>query len=159
MNHVKPLLFVKSIQQNGAKKEGMKTKFNKLKEIDKSNNPFKVPENYFAQFNEDIINRLPEKEFYAPKQVPLWDKVKPWIYLAAMFVGMYFTINFILKRSENSVTIPQTIVSEQLSTVKPGNENYWSTVNMSEEEFYKFLEERLVDEVYFDYMYNQYYLN
>src|SRR5690554_3519388 len=75
----------------------MKTKFNKLKEIDKSNNPFKVPENYFAQFNEDIINRLPEKEFYAPKQVPLWDKVKPWIYLAAMFVGMYFTINFILK--------------------------------------------------------------
>ncbi|HBT84899.1 MAG: hypothetical protein PHO13_08690 [Fermentimonas sp.] len=137
----------------------MKTKFNKLKEIDKSNNPFKVPENYFAQFNEDIINRLPEKEFYAPKQVPLWDKVKPWIYLAAMFVGMYFTINFILKRSENSVTIPQTIVSEQLSTVKPGNENYWSTVNMSEEEFYQFLEEQLVDEVYFDYMYNQYYLN
>ncbi|MFA6751956.1 MAG: hypothetical protein WCR81_07195 [Fermentimonas sp.] len=137
----------------------MKTKFNKLKEIDKSNNPFKVPENYFTQFNEDIINRLPEKEFYAPKQVPLWDKVKPWIYLAAMFVGMYFTINFILKRSENSVTIPQTIVSEQLSTVKPGNENYWSTVNMSEEEFYKFLEEQLVDEVYFDYMYNQYYLN
>ncbi|MDD2591055.1 MAG: hypothetical protein PHD59_09825 [Fermentimonas sp.] len=137
----------------------MKTKFNKLKEIDKSNNPFKVPENYFTQFNEDIINRLPEKEFYAPKQVPLWDKVKPWIYLAAMFVGMYFTINFILKRSENSVTIPQTIVSEQLSTVKPGNENYWSTVNMSEEEFYQFLEEQLVDEVYFDYMYNQYYLN
>ena len=137
----------------------MKTKFNKLKEIDKSNNPFKVPENYFTQFNEDIINRLPEKEFYAPKQVPLWDKVKPWIYLAAMFVGMYLTINFILKRSENSVTIPQTIVSEQLSTVKPGNENYWSTVNMSEEEFYQFLEEQLVDEVYFDYMYNQYYLN
>jgi hypothetical protein len=137
----------------------MKTKFNKLKEIDKSNNPFKVPENYFTQFNEDIINRLPEKEFYAPKHVPLWDKVKPWIYLAAMFVGMYFTINFILKRSENSVTIPQTIVSEQLSTVKPGNENYWSTVNMSEEEFYQFLEEQLVDEVYFDYMYNQYYLN
>ena len=137
----------------------MKTKFNKLKEIDKSNNPFKVPENYFTQFNEDIINRLPEKEFYAPKQVPLWDKVKPWIYLAAMFVGMYFTINFILKRSENSVTIPQTIVSEQLSTVKPGNENYWSTVNMSEEEFYQFLEEQLVDEVYFDYMSNQYYLN
>lgn len=137
----------------------MKTKFNKLKEIDKSNNPFKVPKNYFTQFNEDIINRLPEKEFYAPKQVPLWDKVKPWIYLAAMFVGMYFTINFILKRSENSVTIPQTIVSEQLSTVKPGNENYWSTVNMSEEEFYQFLEEQLVDEVYFDYMYNQYYLN
>ena len=76
-----------------------------------------------------------------------------------MFIGMYFTINFILKKNENSVTIPQTIVSEQLSTVKPGNENYWSTVNMSEEEFYQFLEEQLVDEVYFDYMYNQYYLN
>jgi hypothetical protein len=42
----------------------MKTKFNKLEEIDKSNNPFKVPDNYFAQFNEEIMNRLPEKELY-----------------------------------------------------------------------------------------------
>lgn len=137
----------------------MKTKFNKLEEIDKSNNPFKVPENYFAQFNEDIINRLPEKEIFAPKPIPLWEKLKPWVYLAAMFIGMYYTINFLVNKNEGTNNAPQTIVSEQLSTNSLGSENYWSTVQMSEEEFYQYLEDQLVDEVYFDYMYNQFYLN
>jgi hypothetical protein len=137
----------------------MKTKINKLKEIDKSNNPFKVPENYFAQFNNDIMGKLPEKEFFAPKPIPLWDKVKPWVYLAAMFIGMYVTINFLITKGDNLGNDSQAIVSEQLSVSSNGSENYWSTVQMSEEEFYQYLEDQLVDEVYFDYMYNQYYLN
>ena len=137
----------------------MKTKINKLKEIDKSNNPFKVPENYFAQFNNDIMSQLPEKEFFAPKPIPLWDKVKPWVYLAAMFIGMYVTINFLITKGDNLGNDSQAIVSEQLSVSSNGSENYWSTVQMSEEEFYQYLEDQLVDEVYFDYMYNQYYLN
>ncbi|NLX67735.1 MAG: hypothetical protein GXZ19_13405, partial [Bacteroidales bacterium] len=65
----------------------MDTKINKLKAIDKTTNPFKVPDNYFAQFNEEIMNRLPEKEIVVPEPVSIWDKVKPWVYLAAMFVG------------------------------------------------------------------------
>lgn len=137
----------------------MKTKINKLKEIDNSNNPFKVPDDYFVHFNENIMDLLPEKEFFAPKPIPLWDKVKPWIYLAAMFIGMYFTINFLVSKSEDSENITQTIVSEQLSTIAPGSKNYWSTIQISEEEFYQYLEDQLVDEVYFDYMYNQFYLN
>src|SRR5690606_14118140 len=136
----------------------MKTKINKLKEIDKSNNPFKVPENYFAQFNNDIMGKLPEKEFFAPKHIPLWDKVKPWVYLAAMFIGMYVTINFLITKGDN-LGNESKVVSEQLSVSSNGSENYWSTVQMSEEEFYQYLEDQLVDEVYFDYMYNQYYLN
>ena len=137
----------------------MKTKFNKLEEIDKSNNPFKVPEDYFTQFNEDIMKQLPEKQFFAPQPIRLWDRVKPWVYLAAMFIGMYFTINILLKKSDDLANEPQTIISEQFSINTPNYENYWSTVQMSEEEFYHYLEEQLVDEVYFDYMYNQYFLN
>ncbi len=72
----------------------METKFNKLKEIDKTKTPFKVPENYFAQFNEEIINRLPEREIIKPQVITMWDRVKPWVYMAAMFVGMYVVINF-----------------------------------------------------------------
>lgn len=137
----------------------MKTKFNKLEEIDKSNNPFKVPEDYFTQFNEDIMKQLPEKQIFAPQPIRLWDRVKPWVYLAAMFIGMYFTINILLKKSDDLANEPQTIISEQFSINTPNYENYWSTVQMSEEEFYHYLEEQLVDEVYFDYMYNQYFLN
>ena len=137
----------------------MKTKFNKLEEIDKSNNPFKVPEDYFTQFNEDIMKQLPEKQIFARQPIRLWDRVKPWVYLAAMFIGMYFTINILLKKSDDLANEPQTIISEQFSINTPNYENYWSTVQMSEEEFYHYLEEQLVDEVYFDYIYNQYFLN
>ena len=136
----------------------METKINKLKEIDKTKNPFKVPDNYFAQFNEEIMSRLPEKEYVAPRQVPLWDKVKPWVYLAAMFVGMYFTVNFLTRNTDK-----EQITTEQSATaIQPGTspvDNYWSTIYIAEEEFYQFLEEQIVDDGYYDYMYNQYYLN
>lgn len=138
----------------------MDTKINKLKEIDKTKNPFKVPDNYFAQFNEEIMNHLPEKEIVVPEPVSLWDRAKPWVYLAAMFVGLYATINFLMKTptgdnpAENQVAIQQTLSGS------PGNaDNYWSSVQITEEEFYQYLEEQLIDDSYFDYMYHQYYLN
>lgn len=138
----------------------MDTKINKLEEVDRTKNPFKVPENYFAQFNEEIMNRLPEKEIVVPKPVSMWDKAKPWVYLAAMFVGMYISINYLMKtpggnnKSENQLTSQQT-----LSSLSANSDNYWSTVQITEEEFYLYLEEQLIDDSYFDYMYHQYYLN
>ena len=41
----------------------MKVNFNKLQDIDKNKTPFKVPDNYFENFNEEIMNLLPEKSF------------------------------------------------------------------------------------------------
>ncbi|MCE5206486.1 MAG: hypothetical protein LLF80_10340 [Porphyromonadaceae bacterium] len=137
----------------------METKINKLKEIDKTKNPFKVPDNYFAQFNEEIMSRLPEKVYVAPRPVLLWDKVKPWVYLAAMFVGIYFTVNFLTRNAEKAqITTEQSDSSSQFGISRPVD-NYWSTVSITEEEFYQFLEDQMVDDGYYDYMYNQYYLN
>ena len=130
----------------------MKSHFNKLEEIDRTRNPFKVPDNYFARFNEEMMNHLPEKEIVTPKTVPLWDKVKPWVYMAAMFVGLYITIQFLTRQPDNgNIASRQSVVQTQ--------EGYWSTVQVTEEEFYQYLEEQLVEEGYFDYMYDQYYLN
>jgi hypothetical protein len=139
----------------------MKTKFNNLEEIDNTKNPFKVPENYFAQFNEEIMNLLPEKEVVSPRQMPLWGRVKPWVYLAAMFVGLYITINYLTKigESDNAAATNQTAQSQQALTGVPDTENYWSTVQITEEEFYLYLEEQLVNDGYFDYMYHQFSLN
>ena len=138
----------------------MDTKINKLEEISKAENPFKVPENYFAQFNEEIMNRLPEKEIVVPEPISMWDRAKPWVYLAAMFVGLYITINFLMKTPGNDNTTENQIASQQtLSGSYENTDNYWSTVQITEEEFYQYLEEQLVDDSYFDYMYHQYYLN
>lgn len=49
-------------------------------------NPFKVPEGYFEKFTEELMQQLPEEK---PKQtISMWQRVKPWIYMAAMFAGV-----------------------------------------------------------------------
>ena len=79
----------------------MKSHFNKLEEIDRKRNPFKVPDNYFARLNEEIMNHLPEKGIVPPQTVSLWEKVKPWVYMAAMFAGLYITIQFLTRQPDN----------------------------------------------------------
>lgn len=133
----------------------MESRFNKLEEIDRTKNPFKVPENYFAQFNEEIMNRLPEREIVPQRTVTLWDKVKPWVYMAAMFIGLFFIVQFLSnQKSDNNIASRQALVQSPSKA-----ENSWSAEQVSEEEFYQYLEQQLVDESYFDYMYDQYYLN
>ena len=54
-------------------------------------NPFKVPEKYFENFTKDLMEKLPEKETAAAIKVTMWDRVKPWFYMAAMFAGLMLT--------------------------------------------------------------------
>ena len=51
---------------------------------------FKVPENYFEDFNKRMTEMLPEVEI-TPVDVkpPLWQRVRPLVYLAAMFAGVW----------------------------------------------------------------------
>lgn len=164
MNQIKPFTYhhvYSTVQRN--KKKGMKTKFNKLQEIDKTN-PFKVPENYFEKFNEEIMNHLPDKEYAEPQIVTtqivtMWDRVKPWVYMAAMFVGLYITINFLTNSRSNSNVSTDPVVTQQVISDYTNPESYWSNVHITEEEFYLYLEEQLIDDGYFDYMYDQYYFN
>lgn len=51
---------------------------------------FRVPDGYFEELNAKILSGLPPyKE--APKSVSLsmWQRVKPYVYLAAMFAGIW----------------------------------------------------------------------
>ena len=66
-----------------------------MKEEDKiqkkigTENPFRVPEGYFENLTSEVMNRLPEKEKLIAVQTEptMWQKVRPWLYMAAMFVG------------------------------------------------------------------------
>lgn len=55
-------------------------------------NPFTVPEGYFQNFNERLMEQLPEKEVISKPKIRTWDRIKPWVYMAAMFVGLMFTV-------------------------------------------------------------------
>lgn len=75
-----------------------------MKEEDKimkkcgTKNPFTVPEGYFDNLTNDIMSRLPEKEDSPemPTEISLWERVRPWLYMAAMFVAILLPIRFIM---------------------------------------------------------------
>lgn len=56
-------------------------------------NPFRVPDHYFEDFTQELMNKLPEKEpMLAMPEPTLWQRVKPWIYMTAMFVGIMLSV-------------------------------------------------------------------
>ena len=59
-----------------------------LKKLGKENS-FKVPDGYFENLTSEVMNKLPEKEKVAFKEEPgsTWTRLKPLLYMAAMFVG------------------------------------------------------------------------
>lgn len=55
---------------------------------------FRVPDGYFEELNSRIIAELPpypEKERVMP--MSLWQRIKPYAYLAAMFAGIWLMMN------------------------------------------------------------------
>ena len=52
-------------------------------------NPFRVPDGYFENLTSEVMNRLPEKEKLIAVQTEptMWQQVRPWLYMTAMFIG------------------------------------------------------------------------
>lgn len=52
--------------------------------------PWTVPDGYFDSVNAEIMKKLPEYQA-APQPVTLstWQRLKPYVYLAAMFAGIW----------------------------------------------------------------------
>lgn len=58
-----------------------------------TDNPFSVPDHYFENFSRNLMAKLPEKEpLPLPEEPTLWQRVKPWIYMAAMFCGIMLSV-------------------------------------------------------------------
>lgn len=82
--------------------------------------PFKVPEGYFEHFHEQLMESLPES---APASAPaakvtLMERIKPWLYMAAMFVGIVFMVQGLMYVHEtrleaNSVTAFEEVYTEE----------------------------------------------
>ena len=81
---------------------GMNAEDELRKKIGKEN-PFKVPEGYFADFTSKMMDKLPEK-MQVPEnaRVSTWTKLKPLLYMAAMFVGAALIIRVASSRYESS---------------------------------------------------------
>lgn len=69
--------------------ESMKEEDNILRKVG-TGNSFKAPEGYFENLTSEVMNKLPEREKLASdvrREPTMWERVKPWTYMAAMFIG------------------------------------------------------------------------
>ncbi len=66
----------------------MKTNSNNLDHL-KGKSPFTVPKGYMEGLTAQVMSQLPEKTLKTEaKQISLMDRVRPWLYLAAVFAGL-----------------------------------------------------------------------
>jgi hypothetical protein len=79
-----------------------------LQKIGKKN-PFTVPENYFENLTQELMDKLPAKEAILQTEAPtLWQRVKPWLYMAAMFCGIMLSVRiFVGKPQQEEFPISQ----------------------------------------------------
>ena len=70
--------------------------------------PFRVPEHYFENFTLELMSKLPEQESMQPVlELTLWQRVKPWVYMAAMFCGIMLSVRIFVgepKKDEFPIT-------------------------------------------------------
>jgi hypothetical protein len=66
-----------------------------VKKVLGKENPFKVPEGYFDNFTSQMMDSLPEKEFVEDERPTRWTIMKPWVYMAAAFIGAVLMIRAI----------------------------------------------------------------
>ena len=94
---------------------------------------FKVPENYFEDFNKRMTEMLPDVEITPIDVKPtMWQRVRPLVYMAAMFAGVWCMLqvfsNFTSSDNLNSVRA----VAEKLQDDKGNVEEFIMSNGVSE---------------------------
>lgn len=65
-----------------------------LKEKYTTDTGFRVPDGYFDTLRETIMESLPAyPEVQKPQRLNPWQRIKPYVYLAAMFAGIWLMMN------------------------------------------------------------------
>lgn len=73
--------------------------------------PFTVPEGYFENLTQNIMASLPEQESIYSTRITVtpWMRIRPYMYAAAAFAGIFFCIKAAIGiTSRNDVGIAQT---------------------------------------------------
>jgi hypothetical protein len=79
-------------------------------------NPFKTPKGYFVHFHDQLMDSLPEVEPVRQEsaKVSLFTHIKPWLYMAAMFVSTVFVIQGLMFVQESKFSTNSSVVAEEL---------------------------------------------
>lgn len=78
----------------------------------KGKNPFAVPENYFENFEDKMMEQIKQQE--GDFKVPVINMVKPYLYIAASFLLLFFIGKTVV--SEYSTSDDLNLSSTELTT-------------------------------------------
>lgn len=93
---------------------------------------FRVPEGYFEDFNARMSSSLPDVELTKKEAPTLWTRIRPFVYMAAMFAGVWLmlhmfqignNINSPEKRSVEVSTATQNKQNEQIEKQQDNGNN------------------------------------
>lgn len=86
---------------------------------------FKVPENYFEDFNKKMAAMLPDVEITPVDVKPtMWQRVRPLVYLAAMFAGVWCMMSVFSHFQGTGNMTSVRAVAERLSDDKNNVEDF-----------------------------------
>ncbi len=121
-------------------------------------NPFTVPEGYFEQLTQQVMNKIPQavttemKPVRKPAKIAVMKRLRPWLYAAACIcVGVFIAAIAFNNRSE--VATPQP-ASQQIAVNEPTDYNYYSDSYIDEEADYAMIDNQ---EIYACLMADMYY--
>lgn len=93
----------------------MKTEQDNLNRM-KGENPFRVPEGYFEGLTADVMDRLPQKLPEKEAKISWMDRVRPWLYMAAVFAGLGLFFKALVQVDEPSGQTDSLLVKTDVPT-------------------------------------------
>ena len=86
---------------------------------------FKVPENFFEDFNKRMTDMLPDVEITPIDVKPtMWQRLKPLVYMAAMFAGVWCMMQVFAHFTNTSSINNVSAVAEKLGDDKSNVEDF-----------------------------------
>lgn len=106
-----------------------------------------VPDNYFADFAEKMMQNLPEKqEPIIAKPPTAWQRVRAYVYLAAMFAGIWCMVKMVDLMGSNTPGTPSEAAnSAQILAQAIEDESFISDYCYEEIDEYSLLESMYED--------------
>ena len=94
---------------------------------------FKVPENYFADFNERMTQMLPDVEITPVDVKPtMWQRVGPLVYLAATFAGVWCMMQVFSHFTDTSSMNGISVVAEKMQEDKSNVDDFIMSGSVSD---------------------------
>ena len=94
---------------------------------------FKVPENYFEDFNKRMADMLPDVEITPVDVKPtMWQRIKPLVYMAAMFAGVWCMMQVFSHFTDTSSLQGVQAVAEKLQDDKSNVDDFIMSGSVSD---------------------------